>query len=319
MRFLVLILLAGLALTACAEARRLPTGPSVVTTVSPITDLVHQVGCDAIQVDGLVPEGVNSHTFEPRPSHAVLLAEADLFIANGLNLEVPSLELARANLDHPDQVVELAPRVLAESDWIFDFSFPRSGGDPNPHIWTDPTLASAMVDVIREELTDLSPTDSAVFEANAGELKDRLVALDQAIRSATETIPVANRRLLTYHDSFPYFARTYGWEVVGAIQPSEFSEPTAAEVAALIDQIRTERLPAIFGSEVFPSPVLEVIAAETGAVYADDLRDDDLPGEEGDPGHGYLGLMVSNLTTMVESLGGDAGTLATVDTSPVCR
>ena len=114
--------------------------------------------------------------------------------------------------------------------------------------------------------------------------------------TATATVPEEDRKLLTYHDSFPYFAREYGWEVVGAIQPSDFAEPTPQEVAGLIDQIRAEHLPAIFGSEVFPSPVLEQIAAETGATYVDDLRDDDLPGEAGDPDHSYLGLMVFDFT-----------------------
>ena len=108
-------------------------------------------------------------------------------------------------------------------------------------------------------------------------------------------MPPENRKLLTYHDSFPYFAREYGWQIIGAIQPSDFADPTPQEVAALIDQIRREHVPAIFGSEVFPSPVLEQIASETGAQYVDDLRDDDLPGENGDPDHSYFGLMVYRL------------------------
>ena len=114
-----------------------------------------------------------------------------------------------------------------------------------------------------------------------------------AVREATDTVPPENRKLLTYHDSFPYFAREYGWDVIGAIQPSDFAEPTAQDVANLIDQVRSEQVPAIFGSEYLPSPeVLEQIAAETGAEYVNDLRDDDLPGENGDPDHSYVGLMV---------------------------
>ena len=121
----------------------------------------------------------------------------------------------------------------------------------------------------------------------------------------TETVPPENRKLLTYHDSFPYFAREYGWSVIGAIQPSDFAEPTAQEVAGLIDQVRAEQVPAIFGSEVFPSPVLEQIADETGAEYIDDLRDDDLPGDNGDAEHSYLGLMVFDFRTFMGALGGD--------------
>ena len=125
------------------------------------------------------------------------------------------------------------------------------------------------------------------------------------VRTVTESVPPQNRVLLTYHDSFPYFAREYGWRVIGAIQPSDFSDPTPQEVADLIDQIRAEHVPAIFGSEVFPSPVLQQIADEAGAQYIDDLRDDDLPGDNGDADHSYFGLMVFDFKTFMGALGGD--------------
>ncbi len=310
---LMAVLLAG-----CTTAPAAPDVPVIVTTVSPITDLVAQVVCDTAQVEGLVPEGTNSHTYEPRPSDARTLSAASMFIANGLNLELPSIELARANLPPAAETVELGSLVLDESQWIFDFSFPRSEGDPNPHIWTDPTLAETMVEQIRLATRELLSGSAVPIDQNAARLQERIRSLDQAVRQVTATVPEGNRKLLTYHDSFPYFARTYGWTVIGAIQPSDFSEPSAREVADLIDQIRTEAVPAIFGSEVFPSPVLEKIAAETGARYVDDLRDDDLPGEPGDPDHTYLGLMVSNLRIMVGALGGDPAALDAVDTSSVC-
>jgi ABC-type Zn uptake system ZnuABC Zn-binding protein ZnuA len=101
--------------------------------------------------------------------------------------------------------------------------------------------------------------------------------------------------------------------VIGAIQPSDFAEPTAQEVADLIDQVRSEQVPAIFGSEVFPSPVLEQIAAEAGAEYVNDLRDDDLPGENGDPDHSYVGLMVFDFRTFMSALGGDVSAFDGVD------
>ena len=105
--------------------------------------------------------------------------------------------------------------------------------------------------------------------------------------------------------------------VIGAVQPSDFSEPSAGEVAGLIDQIKEQKVPAVFGSEVFPSPVLEQIAGEGGAEFVDELRDDDLPGEPGDALHSYLGLMVQNMRIMVPALGGDAAAMDNVDTSPV--
>lgn len=314
------VICAAIFLASCGNLSPPRSGlPRISTTVSPITDLVGQVACGAVEVAGIVPEGVNSHTFEPRPTDAVTLAGADLVIANGLNLEIPTIELARANIGDDVAIIELGPAVLSEDRYIYDFSFPLAGGDPNPHIWTDPTLAIEMVKTITVELSRIAPSQSGVFEANARRLIDALHALDEATVTATGTVDAGDRKLLTYHDSFPYFARTYGWEVIGAIQPADFSEPSPREVAALIDQIRQQKVKAIFGSEVFPSPVLEQIAAETGTIYVDDLRDDDLPGEAGDPEHTYLALMVSNLTTIVESLGGDAAALADVPTTSVCE
>jgi ABC-type Zn uptake system ZnuABC Zn-binding protein ZnuA len=103
--------------------------------------------------------------------------------------------------------------------------------------------------------------------------------------------------------------------VVGAIQPSSFEEPTPKDIAGLIDQVRSENVRAVFGSEVFPSPVLEQIGKEAGVAYVDVLRDDDLPGEPGDAEHSWAGLMRFDYVTMVEALGGDASALKEVDIS----
>ena len=123
------------------------------------------------------------------------------------------------------------------------------------------------------------------------------------------------QRLLTYHDAYAYFAVHYGWQVIGAIQISNFEEPTPKEVASLIEQIKKEKVPAIFGSEVFPSPVLEEIGREANVKYVDKLRDDDLPGDPGQPDHSYLALMKFDFVTMIGALGGDATALQAFDAS----
>ena len=306
----LLLLLTG----ACGSDRPgSGAGVQVVTTVSPITNIVQNIGGDRVSVTGIVPEGVNSHTFEPAPSDAAVMEDADIVFINGLHLEEPTRELAEANVGDGVPIVQLADRTISEDEYIFDFSFPRSEGFPNPHLWTNPPYAKDFAEIVRDELSALDPEGTPTFEENFDAFAERVDALDAAIRSATETVAGEDRKLLTYHDSFPYFAREYGWEVVGAIQPSDFAEPTPQEIVGLIEQIRAEDLPAIFGSEVFPSPVLEQIAAETGATYVDDLRDDDLPGEAGDPDHSYLGLMVFDFTTIVRALGGDPAPFEDVD------
>jgi ABC-type Zn uptake system ZnuABC Zn-binding protein ZnuA len=125
------------------------------------------------------------------------------------------------------------------------------------------------------------------------------------IRRGVASVPERNRKLLTYHDSWAYWARQYGFTVIGAVQASDFSDPSPQEVAALITQIRREQVPAVFGSEVFPSPVLEQIAKESGATFIDKLRDDEPPGAQNDPDHTYLGMMKSDMQVMIGALGGD--------------
>jgi ABC-type Zn uptake system ZnuABC Zn-binding protein ZnuA len=308
--------LAALVVGACSPAASAPSGKTlVVTTVSPITDLARNVAGDAADVQGIIPEGVDSHSFEPSPQSAQLLSQADLILLNGLHLEDPTLSLARS--DHQDgaEIFLLGEHTISPSQYIYDFSFPRSEGKPNPHLWMDVAEAIRYVELIRDELARVDPKHATTYRANAETYLALLHRLDGAVQQAVDTIPPSNRVLLTYHDSFAYFASHYGLRVIGAIQPSDFAEPSAKEVAALIDQIRAEHVPAIFGSEVFPSPVLHQIAQETGVRYEDTLRDDDLPGDPGDPMHSYVGLIVYDVRTMVRDLGGNPAALDGIPTS----
>jgi ABC-type Zn uptake system ZnuABC Zn-binding protein ZnuA len=300
---LALAVVAGL-LSAC-QAPADNGKVQVVTTVAPITNIVQNIGGELVQVTGIVPEGTNSHTFEPAPSDAAALADADAVFINGLHLEEPTRELAEANVREGVPIVALGERTITPDEYIYDFSFPREAGDPNPHLWTDPLYAKRYAEIVKNELSELDPKSAELYEENYRAFAKRIDELDRDVREVTQTVPPENRVLLTYHDSFPYFAREYGWTIIGAIQPADFAEPTAQEVARLIDQIRTQQVPAIFGSEVFPSPVLQQIANETGATYIDDLRDDDLPGDNGDRDHSYFGLMAFDFRTFMGALGGD--------------
>jgi ABC-type Zn uptake system ZnuABC Zn-binding protein ZnuA len=280
----------------------------VATTVSPITSIASSVIGDRAEIRGIVPEGTNSHTFEPSPSVSELLDGADVVFANGLQLEEPTLDLAR-DVAADAEIVELGDRIVSPEEYLYDFSFPEDEGKPNPHLWTDPGLAKEYARHIEETMAEVDPANAAEYGANRAAFDETVDEFDAALRTALDTVPAGNRKLLTYHDAYAYWAQSYGWDVIGAIQPADFGEPTAKDVAGLIDQVRDTGVPAIFGSEVFPSPVLEQIADEAGAVYVDDLRDDDLPGEPGDPEHSYLGLMRFDYVTVVDALGGDASAL----------
>jgi len=287
----------------------------VVTTVAPITSIAANIGGDKVDIHGVVPEGTNSHTFEPVPSQAEVLAEADVIFVNGLDLEDPTTALAEANKKSTTPIVELGPETIPASGYIYDFSFPKEDGKPNPHLWTNPPMAERYAEIIADELSKLDPANAASYQSNLAKFAARIAQLDAAMRTSFATVP--KRELLTYHDAFAYFGREYDWKIIGAIQVSDFEDPTPREVAALIQQVRAEGVPAIFGSEVFPSPVLEQIGKETGVRYVDVLRDDDLPGAPGDPQHSWLGLMLFDYITMTEALGGDASALKTVDVDDV--
>ena len=287
----------------------------IVTTVAPLTSLVAAVvGDTGAEITGLVPEGTNSHTYEPPTSAAASLENADIIFANGLKLEDPTLELAKKVA--PNAVVcELSTAVLPENEWIYDFSFPVSGGKPNPHTWTNPPHALQMLSVIRDSVTALDPTKVRAFDDNYVKASAAFMALDKAMETATATLKEGQRKLVTYHDAYAYFAVHFGYQVVGAIQPSSFEEPSTKDVARLIEQIKQQGVKAIFGSEVFPSPVLEQIGKETGVRYVDSLRDDDLPGKPGDAEHSLLGLLKSNFSTIVSALGGKSAAIDAVKVS----
>jgi len=311
---LCLVLSLGLVLCACggedsgdaaADAGKLRVG----TTVAPITSIVSNVGGDRVQITGIVPEGTNSHTFEPKPSVAELLSELDVLYVNGLKLEEPTKDLAEESLKDGAAIVELGTRSIAPSQYAYDFSFPTSGGKPNPHLWTDPKYAVKYAQLVRDDLSERDPDNAGYFAANFARFKAKVAEFDTAMRTAFATIPRAKRKLLTYHDAYAYFGRDYGWDIIGAIQVSDFEDPTPKEVAGLIDQVRQTKVPAIFGSEVFPSPVLEQIGREAGVEYVDVLRDDDLPGAPGEPEHSWMGLMHFDYVTMTEAMEGDARAL----------
>lgn len=288
--------------------------PNVVTTVSPITNIVQNIGGIHIRVTGIVPGGVDSHTFEPVPSDIKTLQAADLIVMNGLDLELPTLILAEKVKKATASILQLGNRALKEEDWRYDFSFPREHGHPNPHVWLNIALVMRYAEIVKDQLIAMDPVNTASYQQNAAIYLAKLQKLDQAIFKCVESIPENNRKLVTYHDSFAYFAPRYGMTVIAAIQPSDFSEPGPQEVISIIKQIRETGVPAIFGSEVFPSKVMAQIARESKAKFVDQLSDDALPAA---PNHSFIGMMVHNMTIITEALGGNPTCVANIDASNI--
>lgn len=298
--------------------------PLVVTTVAPITNIVSNIAGDRIDVKGIIPEGTDSHTFEPRPSDTDILSKANLILVNGLHLESPTEKLANATKPKNTKIFEMGGNTITQDQWMFDSTFPKEKGDPNPHLWVNPKYAEAYAKLAAQQLSALDPAGKGYYEANLKKYMQRLQELDNVTREVVASIPPENRKLLTYHDSWAYWAREYGFQVIGAIQPSDFKEPSAQDVAKLIDQIKKVKVPAIFGSEVYPSKVEEQIALEAKVKTAN-TADDELPGENGsanalenkNPQHTYIGMMANNLRIIATGLGGNPKTVDKLVTANV--
>ena len=288
---------------------------NVVSSVSPITNIIKNIGGNRIDLTGLVPEGVNSHTFELVPSDVVKVNNADLAIIDGLGLETNVEDVAQqAQSQNPQlQILKLGDNTITPSQWVFDYSFPKEEGDPNPHLWLNVAYAMKFANLTGDKLIEMDPRNAQYYSDNTDRYISILKKLDDGIMQAVQTIPAENRKLLTYHDSWAYFAPRYNMTVIGVAQPSDFGEPTPQEVARLIDQIRSERVPAIFASEVFPTEVVDQIANEGNVEIVETLSDDDLPGNPGDPNHSYVGMMLENMKNMLVPLGGKIAALSHVD------
>jgi ABC-type Zn uptake system ZnuABC Zn-binding protein ZnuA len=250
-------------------------GPlAVVTTTTVFADLVQNVGGDLVSVTSLAGKNVDVHTFAPKPSDLRTVSQAKLLVMNGLGLDdwlestitsaaATGTPLVKLGVDLPG--VELLPG--------------ETPGTQNPHLWMNVQYAKLYVDRIAAALEVADPTNAATYSARAAAYQSRLDTLDADVRAKIATIPEANRRLVTFHDAFPYFARAYGITIVGVAVEAPGQDPSAAETAALIDAIKAAGVKAIFSESQFPTKLVDQLAAETGAKVVANLYDDAL----GDP------------------------------------
>jgi ABC-type Zn uptake system ZnuABC Zn-binding protein ZnuA len=296
------------------EVATAPTPRKLVLVSDPAnTAIVQEIAGDALIVESIIPPGANGHTYEPVPGDAIKAATADLYIENGMELNMAVTNFVRANYRAGTPEVRLSDSIpkgeVISTDSAEAIAAHGHAHSFNAHFWTNPAYAILYAEQIRIALTQLNPENAEMFAQRTTAFVDRLSVLDEVFRQAIDSIPVENKKLVVYHDSWSYFGRRYGIPVIGALQPVSFSEPSAAEIRAMIDQIRKEKVPAFFGSEVFPSDVLNAISSETGAAYFSDLSDEELPGVPGTPEHSYEGMMIENVKMMTRALGGNVGLL----------
>ncbi|MER3456566.1 MAG: ABC transporter substrate-binding protein [candidate division GAL15 bacterium] len=295
MRPLWLALLVGLAACTAAPAPSSPK-PKAVATINVLADLVAQVAGDRVEVFSLIPVGGDPHTYEPVPRDVQKVAEAQLVFYNGLGLEKWLEKLIENAGGQRVSVVltrGLRPTVQTEG---------RYRGDPDPHLWMDPVFAKTYVVNARDALVAFDPGGRPVYEANAARTLRELDGLDTWIRQQVAQIPPQRRKLVTTHDAFRYFGQRYGFRVVGTIWGiSTEDEPSAQEIARLVDRIRAEGVPAVFVETTLNPKLMERVAREAGVRVGEKLYGDSLgpPGSDADT---YVKMMRHNVRAIVEAL-----------------
>jgi zinc/manganese transport system substrate-binding protein/manganese/iron transport system substrate-binding protein len=274
-----------------------PTGAAgpgairVVTTTTVFADIVKSVGGARADVKSIIPPGVGPEDYEPKPDDARSLADAQLIVSNGVGLD-----------DFLNRLLESGsggktPRlVLGEGiePILVD-------GEPNPHFWLDPSLVkSGYLPKIVTALSALAPGDAATFQANAAAYASQLDALDAELKTKVDTIPQANRKLVTFHDAFPYFARHYGFELVGVVLANVGQEPNAAELAALVEKVKAAGVKAVFSEAQFNAKLAQTLADEAGIKQVVTTLYNDALGPA--PADSYPGMMRWNVDEIVEAL-----------------
>jgi zinc/manganese transport system substrate-binding protein len=303
-------LLALVSLPLAARAQTPVAAPlQVVATFSVLGDLTQAVGGDSIHLTTLIGPGVDAHTYDPSPADLATLEQADVIVENGLGFEpwldnfLGSTNFQGARIFASDGIT---PRHADESEHEDEAGHDEGHvhGNDDPHIWHSVPNAIVMVENIRDGLAAADPDRTAVYDANAAAKIADLEALDTWVREQVATLPEDRRRLITSHDTFGYFADTYGFQVVGTALgtlSTEAGDPSARQIAQLVAQIREAGVPAIFAENVANPGLMEAIAAEAGVVLAPPLYSDAL-GAPGTPGDTYDGMMRSNVDTIVQAL-----------------
>ena len=271
----------------------------VVATTSLFADLARLALGDAVQIDAIVPAGIDVHTFEPAPSDVSTIADADLVLMNGIGLDEWVVALVDAAKQSNANVLRLGEGLEGYGFQYLFTESSNSGRARDPHVWLDPTAAELYLQQIASRVVEDRPELTSVIRSALEKGRSSLRSLSQEVQLIFSAIPADRRKIVTFHDAFGYYARAYGITIVGVAIASPGQDPSAREIAALIDAIRAAGVTTVFSEVQFPSKVLNSIAAETGATVLADLYSDALGAAPGDT---YIGAMRVNATVIAASM-----------------
>lgn len=294
-------LLIGLALLCATTSVRAEPRLKAVASFSILADLVREVGGDRVAVTSLVGPDADAHAFSPAPADARTLARANLIVVNGLGFDGWIDRLIRASgTKAPVIVASKGVRTIA-GDTDHDHGHDHEG-HADPHAWQSVANAKLYVATIRDGLAEVDPEGATAYTERAEAYAKRLDALDAEVRATIAAIPEQHRRIITTHDSFGYFTAAYGLEFVAPQGVSTDTQPGPAQIAAIIRQIRRDKIPAVFLETVADPRLMQQIARESGAKIGGKVFSDALSGPGG-PAPSYIEMMRANLRAFREALG----------------
>jgi zinc/manganese transport system substrate-binding protein len=272
-----------------------PDRPRAVATFSILGDLVRNVGGERVELVSLVGPNGDVHVYAPTPGDVKTIAAANIVFVNGLGLEGWIDRLITASATRAPVVVAsmgITPRHGTRS---------RDHNVSDPHAWQSVANVKLYVSNIRQGLIAIAAAEKKNFDANATAYLAKLDALDGEIKAAIAAIPPARRKVITTHSAFGYFGDAYGIEFIAPEGLSTEAEPSARDIAKLIEQIRRENVPALFLENVSDPRLLQRIAAETGARIGGELYSDALSPPDG-PAGTYIEMMRSNVRELTSAL-----------------
>ena len=293
------MLLAGCGAAGTAAT---PTGaPSaarpilVVTTMSVLADMIHNVGGEHVKVENIIPIGAGPEDYQPKPQDAQKIAAAQIVFFNGHGAEewLNSLFTSAGNAGQPR--IELSKGLQALDVGSADFK------EGNPHFWLSAANGVNYVEQIRAGLSQIDPAGAAIYQANATTYSKTLLALNVELKQEAAQLPEANRKLVTNHDAFPYFAQEYGFTVVGSVLGNPSAEPSAGDVAKLVAAVKAQKVKAIFTESQFSQKLTDAIVNEAGVTVIANLYTDTL-GESGSVVTNYVDLLRFDMQTIVTAL-----------------
>ncbi len=297
---ILVVLVALVPVAAAAGEAKL----KVVATFSILADLVTQVGGERVTVTSLVGPDADAHGYSPAPGDARRVAEADLVVVNGLGFEGWIERLIRASGTKAPVVTASngITTIPASEDHDHDHTHGAEAGEhPDPHAWQSVANVKIYVTNIRDALAKADPDHAADYAARAEAYRAQLDALENEIRTALSQIPESQRRVITTHDSFGYYAAAYGLRFLAPQGISTNSEAGPKDVARIIRQIRRDKIPAVFVESIADPRLMQQIARESGAKVGGRLFSDALSGPSGSAPT-YLDMMRSNLRAFREAL-----------------